>query len=342
MSDVVLCSDTQLDRLVVAKSIAPQTNRSRLLDEIHSLQKIRSNHVVQIFDAFFDASGNISGVIEEYCEGSDLSSQIGQIPSEKLLSILFQFISGIEEIHNHGIIHRDIKPNNVRQGSDGWLRIIDFGLARDNGTAAATMSQIGTPGFMAPELFGSPQAAPGQSIVFTSAIDIFAFGISAFLLAGGTLPREVRQRPPILPNKDLDFNRLNTSLGSELCALLNSCFSINPNDRPDAVSVRRSIERQLLFDKHRALLNMGTKAHYLDGQNRKVRASIGSIGNILINYDGYDFKIEEIVGDISINNQIIRPGFILPDSCVIAFGGPELKGRRRFVTFDNSHPGAAI
>jgi eukaryotic-like serine/threonine-protein kinase len=74
MSTAVVCQDQHLDRPVLVKSLAPGTDKRRLLDEIRALQVIRSKHVVQIYDLIWNGAGEIVGIVEEYLPGEDLTS----------------------------------------------------------------------------------------------------------------------------------------------------------------------------------------------------------------------------------------------------------------------------
>jgi serine/threonine protein kinase len=339
MSRVILCTDERLDRDVIIKALAGSVDQGRLLDEIRALQSIHSGYVVQIFDVIADDAGNIVGIVEEYCPGDDLSSRLGTINENDFHRFGYQLVSGIAEIHECGVIHRDIKPNNVRVSDIERLTIIDFGLARSQGDDALTVNEIGTSGFMAPELFQSDEEG---DIHFTAAIDVFAFGSTMYLLANGSLPREVRKRPPTLPCADLDFGALGMHLDAKLCASLNGCFAIDPGERPTAEELRTQFRRVLLHDQHRALVNIAGKADYLDASNRSVTVSAGNLGTVTIEYDGDYFIARSVSADVFVNNRKVDVGFVFPGCCVIALGAPELGSGRAYVTFDISHPGVEL
>ena len=339
MSRVTLCRDTKLDRDVIIKALAPGVDEGRLLDEIRALQSIRSGYVVQIYDVIDDDDGDIVAVVEEYCDGADLSEWIDDIDEEQFYRFGYQFISGIAEVHACDVIHRDIKPHNVRVSDTDQLTIIDFGLARFTGDDAKTISQIGTSGFMAPELF---EVNSKGEVEFTSAVDVFAFGSSMYLLAEGTLPIDVRRRPPRLPCAALDFTGLSLSIDARLATALNGCFLEYPEARPSANVLREEFRRVLLYNRHRALINIGGNANYLDAGNPRATASIAGLATVVIEYDGDCFRASQVTGDVFVNNVKVGPGFIFPGSCVIAFGAPELQARRVYVTFDVSHPGVEV
>jgi eukaryotic-like serine/threonine-protein kinase len=338
MSRVTLCRDSQLERDVIIKALALGVDEGRLLDEIKALQSIRSGYVVQIYDVI-DDDGDIVAVVEEYCAGSDLSDWAGDIDNDDFHRFGYELAAGIAEIHACGVIHRDIKPPNVRVSDSGDLTIIDFGLARQTGEDAKTISDIGTAGFMAPELFKLNRKG---EIEFTEAIDVFAFASSMFMLVEGNLPIDVRRRPPKLPCPELDFGDLDIDLSPRLVRTLNACFEENPAKRPLAGELADEFRRVLLHDRHRALINLLGTANYLDSSNRKVTASISRLATVTIEYNGDDFVATEVNGDIYVNNTKIAVGYVFPGSCVIAFGGPALQNLRVYVTFDVSHPGVEV
>jgi len=339
MSRVTLCRDTKLERDVIVKELATGVDEGRLLDEIRALQSIRSGYVVQIYDVIADDSGNIVAVVEEYCSGKDLSDWIGKLDGDEFNRFGYQLVSGISEVHDCGVIHRDVKPPNVRVSDAEQLTIIDFGLAKASGDDAKTVSDIGTSGFMAPELF--ELNADGE-VEFTSAIDIFAFGSSMLLLSEGKLPLDVRRRPPRLPCNALDFHSVSIPLDKDLASLLNECFLQDPNRRPTARRLRAEFKRVLLHNRHRALINIGGNANYLDAKNRRVTASIKDLATVVIQYTGDAFVALDVDGDVYVNNTKVDRGFVFPGSCVIAFGSPQLQAKRSYVTFDVSHPGVEI
>lgn len=338
MSSVVQCNDTRLQRSVMVKYLDPATDQQRLLDEIQALQSIRSEYVVQIYDVISDSAGKIVGVVEEFCEGRDLSDLIGQIDYPQFLKFGYQLISGIAEVHDHGIIHRDIKPHNVRIGNLDRLTLIDFGLARAS-AGAQTVSAIGTSGFMAPELF---RLQPNGSISFTPSIDVFAFASSMFLMAAGGLPATVCQRPPDVKSTPINFANLPFNVHPDLATELNRCHNVSPLGRPSSRDLQSVFKRVLLRGNHRALLNIANNPKYLDKNNRRATAAVQGLASLTISYDDDHFVVSAITGDVFVNAGRIAQGYIFPGSCVIAFGDPTMGNSRQYITFDVSHPGVVL
>lgn len=334
MSDAIVCTDQHLERHVIIKRLKSGTDQRRLMDEIAALQAIRSKHVVQIYDVINDKSGNVVAVVEEYLSGPDLTSTLAPADAETFMKLIYPMAEGIADIHAHGRVHRDIKRQNMKYDAEGCLKIFDFGLARDLSTAS-TMGIVGTPGYMAPELF--EQSKGGRSS-FTPAVDTFAFAATALAVVLGKLPRALRETPPELPSTTVDFTRLSFSLPSEISKLLNLCIHQRASERPPIKTVAETIGLHLLRDRHRALLSVGGKSYMLDKANRVVRLSTKDQGSLTITYDGLRFVIGEVEGDVAVNNLRASNGASLPGSCVIVLGAPELQGRRTSITVDVSHP----
>jgi serine/threonine protein kinase len=192
MSDAIVCDDGHLERKVVVKILKAGVDSSRLLDEIAALQLIGSKHVVQIFDVIRDGTGAITGIVQEYISGGDLTKISPTSSSEEFLKILYPIAEGINDIHAHGIIHRDIKRQNMKYDAEGCLKIFDFGLSRDERNAK-TIGEKGTPGYMAPELF---EPSGGHTVTFTPAIDVFAFAATALAIVLGRTTARFEEDSP--------------------------------------------------------------------------------------------------------------------------------------------------
>ncbi|MCL9824594.1 serine/threonine-protein kinase [Ralstonia solanacearum] len=328
MGDIHFCVDKHLQRDVVLKIIKDGEEERRLLDEQRALIRLRSKHVVQLFDVIsLEDRGGKTALVLEFIPGKDL--QIGQyVPGDEYMKILWQIACGLADIHTAGIIHRDIKPQNIRLDGNGVVKIIDFGLARRHGHDAHTKSIIGTLGFMAPELWG------GSTISFDAAIDVYAFGVTALALLNVPAPSEIFERPP-QPVRAGALAALRGSLPDALVTIIEQCLSHKPSDRPTMRSVEEVLRLHLLYGKHRALMVMGGKAHELSASSKKVTLTYGVIGSIEIGYDGFRFSVLAFSGTVSINNEPVGVGSVMPECCVITFGGHPV---RSFVTFDVSNP----
>jgi serine/threonine-protein kinase len=329
---VVFCEDEQLRRKVAIKFLHDPDEIRRILDELRALLLMRSKHVVQVYD-IIPPKGDVIGIVEEFIDGEDLwVSKFPRTSLENYLNVIWQVAVGIADIHAAGVIHRDIKPNNMKRDVEGIVKIFDFGLARNEGPKAVTKGFVGTMGFAAPELYDV------GTVTFSKQIDTYAFGVTALFLAWGSLPKELKKQPP-LPVPDELFSSFPLDVPAELRGLIFQCLKQDPSDRPDMAFVRDEIARYLLRDRHQALVVFNGKASYLNADRRVARVELPTIGRIAINYDGLRFWVEASDGEAYINNRLAVDGMELPGSCVVALGAAFRRPfERAFITFDVSNP----
>lgn len=330
-SDVFYCDDLHLERKVAIKTIRDSDEVSRLKDEISALLQLRSKHVVQVFDIVVDPS--LSAIVMEYINGEDLfTSNYHKQSHINLLKVLWQISTGISDIHNAGLIHRDIKPNNMKLDSENIVKIFDFGLTRFSGLDAVTVGFKGTRGFSAPEQFTQTE------VNFTTAIDVYAFGVTALYLATNDIPQPLQNMPPKkVPKNSFDCQYLDYY--PDLKLLFERCLEKSPVDRPSISEVKKEIGKYLLYDKHQAIAVMNRKTYILNSSNKQVKLSFGDIGSFEIHYDGLGFYLKKVVGEVFVNNKSAQSNNEIPAACVVGLGR---KGRhsneRQFVTFDVSNP----
>lgn len=327
--DITFCLDSHLDRRVAVKTIHEQSERGRLQDEVNALLSMRSKNVVQVFDLVIFESGE-TGIVLEYIDGVDLfESDYPQKSTDNYLKTLWQLACGISDIHQVGIIHRDIKPNNMKLDNEGVLKIFDFGLSRSTNIDAATVGFRGAYGYAAPELYNS------GNVAFTPAIDVYAFGAVALRITGERLPDELMAVPP----RPIYFDQFPAELRDnypELVALLRDCLSEIPADRPNIDIIKAEISRYLLKDRHQALAVMNNKPYYLNNSNKKALLSLPDRGSFEISYDGLRFYLDKITGMVFMNSLHVHEKTELVNSCVVAIGTNE--NRRSYITFDVSSP----
>ena len=257
MGEVIFCEDLHLQRQVVLKHLQAGVEARRLLDEQKALAKVRSKHVVQLYD-IVNIQGAVAqqpAIVLEFIEGETL--QAGSLSVNiDYLNLIWQISCGLTDIHSHGIIHRDIKPGNIKIDNEGVVKILDFGLSRNN-TDAETRSIIGTPIFMAPELWGD------QTIAFDSSIDVYAFAVTCLALLTNEPPLSLRSRPPSQP-KLADFSAPLAGIPGEITDILFQCLATNRQDRPPMQTIKAVLEKYLLKDRHRATVVLNGEANTLD------------------------------------------------------------------------------
>ena len=327
MGEVIKCQDAHLQRPVVLKKLNNNVESRRLLDEQKALAKLRSKHVVQLFDVIsFTDDGKVTpAIILEFIDGKLLEPN-SFTADTKYLHAIWQIACGLTDIHAKGIIHRDIKPNNIKIDPEGVIKILDFGLSKAS-DKAVTRSVIGTPIFMAPELWSD------ETISFNDAVDVYAYGMTCLALLTDAAPMLIQTfpPPPISKSKYCSFF---SPLPDELSSLLHRCVSLTPNERPRMKEVKALLERYLLRNRHKATVVLHNNTHILDSDNRRIKLN-ARVGSLTIEYDGLDFIVTDFSGDVSINNTAIKTGMRVPGCSVLTFGN----GRSRdFVTFDISNP----
>jgi serine/threonine-protein kinase len=330
MAQVLVCNDVVLERRVAIKVMPGSANRRRVRDEIAALLKMRSKHVVQVYD-ILSLSHDDLAIVQEYISGLDFFDDATKPENTNdYLRLIWQIAAGLADIHEAGIIHRDIKPNNMKIDSEGVVKIFDFGLARDEGGNACTIGFVGTRGFAAPELYA-------HDAKFTTAVDTYAFGATALFMGLRDLPDELKFQPP----KALagsHFSAFSFTLGSDVVDILKACLELDPNNRPSMKKVRDVLALHLLEGRHKALVVFNSKPSYLSAANRSVTLTLPTLGEVEIYYDGFDFVVRSVAGDVFVNNKRVVIGTKLPGACVVALGATEHGSRRRYITFDLSHP----
>ncbi|HMH94574.1 MAG TPA: PASTA domain-containing protein [Streptosporangiaceae bacterium] len=188
MATVYLGRDTRLDR-VVALKIAHRDLASdgefirRFMTEARAVAQLSSPNVVGVFDQ--GTAGEINYIVMEYVAGPTLREVLrarGRLTVRESLDVIEGVLKGLATAHRAGIIHRDVKPENVLLGQDGAVKVADFGLARAAVAAASTKTGmiIGTAAYLAPE-----QVSSSRSDART---DVYAAGVMLFEMLTGQQP----------------------------------------------------------------------------------------------------------------------------------------------------------
>ncbi|MCS7224988.1 MAG: serine/threonine-protein kinase [Armatimonadetes bacterium] len=188
MGTVYLSYDPHLQRRVAIKVLSPHLAgepgvAERFLSEARIAASLQHPNIVTVYEAGED-QGQIF-IVMEYVDGDDLGSLIkkrGALPPEEAVSLLSPIASALDYAHEKGVIHRDVKPNNILISGDGTAKLMDFGIARIVGTERLTKTGVlvGTPEYMAPELWEGKEAGIPS--------DLYSFAIVAYETLTGTVP----------------------------------------------------------------------------------------------------------------------------------------------------------
>jgi len=191
MATVYLATDQRLDRQVAIKVIhqhlANDSNfQEKFVLEAKTAAKLSHPNLVNVFDQGSDLGTTY--LVMEYVPGitlRDALNEYGPLPAVRALEMLAQILSGLAAAHRAGILHRDLKPDNVLLADDGRVKLGDFGLARAISAHTSTGDLVGTIAYLSPELV-TRGLADARS-------DVYAAGILLYELLTGKQPFEGEQ-----------------------------------------------------------------------------------------------------------------------------------------------------
>ena len=241
MGDVYRAHDEHLDREVAIKVLRPGTltdehSRKRFHKEALALSRLSHPHIATIHG--FDTQQGTDFLVMEYIPGVSLSEKLagGPLPEKEVLRLGVQLAEGLSAAHEHGVVHRDLKPGNLRVTGDGWLKILDFGLAKlrhpvaESGATESlteTQATAGTVPYMAPE-----QLLGGEIDART---DIHAAGAVLYEMATGRRPFAEVERlqlvGAILHKTPPPPSAVNPAVSAELDRIIGKCLEKEPGNR---------------------------------------------------------------------------------------------------------------
>ncbi|MGI6686121.1 MAG: Stk1 family PASTA domain-containing Ser/Thr kinase [Bacillota bacterium] len=188
MSIVYKGLDTLLNRLVTIKVLRDQYASDedfvrRFHREAQSVASLSHINIVSIFDVGFEE--NLHYLVMEFVEGQNLKEYIrdkGKLPVQEAVPIALQILDALEHAHEHGVVHRDIKPHNILLTRNGRVKVTDFGIAR--AASESTLTYTGT--IVGSVHYISPEQAKGITIGPKS--DLYSAGAVLYEMVTGQLP----------------------------------------------------------------------------------------------------------------------------------------------------------
>jgi len=190
MGEVYSAEDTKLKRTVALKRLAPSLRadslyRHRFLEEAERASRFGDAHVAAVYDVL-EEQGEIF-LILEYVQGQNLRQRLREpLSLDEFFTIAIQCAEALVSAHRHGIVHCDIKPENIMLSSEGQVKILDFGVAKhlprsdQSSTVDRSGTFAGTPAYMSPEVL-LEQAPDGRA-------DIFSLGVVFYEVLTGQHP----------------------------------------------------------------------------------------------------------------------------------------------------------
>ncbi|MBB5211003.1 serine/threonine-protein kinase [Microbulbifer hydrolyticus] len=250
MGVVYLATDERLNRKVAIKKLLRNPNSSnageRIRREALLLAQLNHSNIVQLYDVVEDASG--IALVMEYVDGCSLDrwQRERTLDLPQKLQLIKQICAGLSRAHGAGIIHRDLKAENILVDSDGTIKITDFGIAknwREDSGLTREQHVAGSWGAM------SPEQAQGKPLDNRS--DLFALGVVAYRLLCGQNPFGDNNSPYVIVDRIVKSphppaSKLAPELPLAVCELLDRLLAKQPEQRPlNAAEVAAELESLL-------------------------------------------------------------------------------------------------
>ena len=246
MGSVYLAEDKRLERQVAIKFLdnklsLDKDRLKRFVLEAKTASALNHPNIITIYEV--DKVEGNQYIVTEYIEGDTLNKNLKSESPKliELLKIAIQIASALDAAHSAGIVHRDIKPDNIMVRPDGLVKVLDFGIAKlserktdldsEDKITVKTMTKpgmlIGTASYM------SPEQARGKAV--DTRTDIFSFGVVLYLMFSGELPFEGETPSDIvasiLKEQPKDLNGFNKNLPTELKTIIEKALAKEKNER---------------------------------------------------------------------------------------------------------------
>ena len=189
MATVYLAEDSSLGRKVALKVMAERYAEDgefveRFRREAQAAARLNHPNIIAVYDR-----GEADGrpyIAMEYLQGRTLKQVIqkeGPLPAERAIAIAMQVLAGLRYAHEHGVVHRDVKPHNVLVGDDGRIKVTDFGIAH---AGDPQMTEVGS--IVGTAQYLSPEQARGRSV--GPQTDLYSLGVVVYEMLAGRVPFE--------------------------------------------------------------------------------------------------------------------------------------------------------
>jgi serine/threonine protein kinase/Flp pilus assembly protein TadD len=308
MGAVYQARDREVDRTVAIKVIRPELSGHpeilrRFKQELILARQVTHRNVVRIFD--LNQAEGCRFITMEYVDGKDLSSIVRErkkLPVDEAVAIVRQALMGLEAAHNEGVVHRDLKPQNIMVDAAGRVYLMDFGIAKSMELAGMTRTGVlmGTPDYM------SPEQAKGERADARS--DLFTIGVIFYELLTGQQPYRCqtvmqtlvkRTKERAIPTRELD-----PSIPQYICDVVSKCLEIEPDDRyQNAEQILRDLDPNAPKPEPTANFDpyAGMTAGTLFGPRYRIERLLGEGGMGKV-YKAYDTDLNRLVA-----LKLVRP-----------------------------------
>ena len=250
MADVYKAKDQKLDRLVAVKVLKPEFREdtnfvAKFGKEAQAAAGLSHPNVVNVFDVGEDRG--LYYIVMELVEGITLKAYItrkGKLSVKEATSIAIQVSLGLEAAHNRGIVHRDVKPQNIIISTDGKVKLSDFGIAKATNSNTITANVMGSVHYSSPE-----QVRGGAS---DARSDIYSLGITMYEMVMGRVPYDGDTTVAVaikhLQEEMVPPSRYTPDIPYSMEQIILKCTQKNPDRRYQNMA-------QLIEDLKRSLLD---------------------------------------------------------------------------------------
>ena len=259
LARVFLAQHDLLSRPAAIKILKPgqhtADNRARFEREVQLASQLRHRNTIRIYD-YGETRAGLFYCAMEYVDGLTLQELVerhGPQPAERVASLLIQCTRSLREAHGRGLVHRDIKPQNimvcVEGGEPDVIKLLDFGLARDSALQDSSVTRtgdlVGTPTYVAPERIENPACMDQRA-------DLYSLGLVGFYLLVGRDARSSASvmaalRDSLKETVAAPSDALGAPLHAGLDQLILHCIERSPDERPASAGILLEILEGLTF-----------------------------------------------------------------------------------------------
>jgi serine/threonine protein kinase len=254
MAEVYRGRQKSLDRPVAIKRMRAELRGSRDLQErfrreARSAANLLHHNLAHVYD--YKVVGSEAYIIMEYIDGFDLAQILersGPMPVDVATMIAVKILQGLTQVHSHGMIHRDIKPDNIRVNMRGEVKIMDFGIALDPGELNLTQPGIliGSPHYLAPEQILGDK--------LDQRADIFAFGITFYEMLTGKRPFSEKDGQTVYAviksGKYEKITQVRPDVPAYIANVVEKCLRVKAADRYASTEVIAQSLQEFLMSHH--------------------------------------------------------------------------------------------
>jgi len=268
MGEVYLAFDTELDRSVALKILprdvaSDQERLQRFVQEAKSVSALNHPHILTIFE--IGQTDNVNFIATEFVDGETLRQRManGPLKLTEIVEIATQVTGALAAAHSAGIVHRDVKPENIMIRRDGYLKLLDFGLAKlweprdsvsdpEAHTKAMLKTAAGT--VMGTAFYMSPEQAKGASVDARS--DVWSLGVTIYEMVAGVMPfagdSSAETISLILQKQPAPLARYSRDVPAELERIVTKCLAKDREERyqtaKDLLIDLRNFKRRMEVD----------------------------------------------------------------------------------------------